>query len=105
VSTFSLSDPSFNISSIPSLAFQEAIPAELEAAIPQHQAGYVVTVDNMLKMLSIALRLKNRLPVVVMGALGLVGSAMAVHYVSGRAFKSILGMNSVEIVAVYLSSL
>ena len=65
-----------------SLAFQEAIPAELEAAIPLHQAGYVVTVDNMLKMLSIALRLKNRLPVVVMGALGLVGLAMAVHYVS-----------------------
>lgn len=59
----------FSIHHLPTVvASQAAIPAELEAAIPQQQSGYVVTVDNMLKMLSIALRLKNRLPVVVMGS-------------------------------------
>eukprot|EP00468_Gymnochlora_sp_CCMP2014_P001514 CAMPEP_0167741726 /NCGR_PEP_ID=MMETSP0110_2-20121227/1016_1 /TAXON_ID=629695 /ORGANISM="Gymnochlora sp., Strain CCMP2014" /LENGTH=5340 /DNA_ID=CAMNT_0007625809 /DNA_START=69 /DNA_END=16091 /DNA_ORIENTATION=- len=33
-------------------------------------AGYVITIDNLLKMLSIQLRLKNGLPVMVMGETG-----------------------------------
>jgi midasin (ATPase involved in ribosome maturation) len=32
--------------------------------------GYVVTIDNLLKMLSIQLRLQNNLPVVIMGETG-----------------------------------
>ena len=48
-------------------ASASAFPAELEAAIPPPHAGYVVTVDTVLKMLAVALRLKNRLPVVVAG--------------------------------------
>lgn len=34
------------------------------------EAGYVMTVDNMLKMLSIQLRLRNNLPAIIMGETG-----------------------------------
>ena len=33
-------------------------------------AGYVITIDNLLKMLSIQLRLRNGLPVMIMGETG-----------------------------------
>ena len=37
---------------------------------PRLQAGYVITVDNLLKMLSVSLRMKYSLPVLVMGETG-----------------------------------
>ena len=37
---------------------------------PPMDVGYVVTVDNMTKMISILMRLKNQLPVVIMGETG-----------------------------------
>ena len=40
------------------------------AAPPRLQHGYVITVDNLLKMLSISMRMKCGLPVIVMGETG-----------------------------------
>ena len=54
-------------------------------ARPRLQTGYVITVDNLLKMLSIALRMRCGLPVIVMGETGCGKSSLM------RATSTILG--------------
>ena len=54
-------------------------------ARPRLQSGYVITVDNLLKMLSIALRMRCGLPVIVMGETGCGKSSLM------RATSTILG--------------
>lgn len=43
---------------------------ESRGGVESLEPGYVMTVDNMLKMLSIQLRLRFNLPVVIMGETG-----------------------------------
>jgi ABC-type lipoprotein export system ATPase subunit len=42
----------------------------LQRYVPEISSGYVITVDNLLKMLSIQLRMLNQVPVVIMGETG-----------------------------------
>lgn len=41
------------------------------------EPGYVMTVDNMLKMLSIQMRLRFNLPVIIMGETGMAISSLS----------------------------
>lgn len=51
-------------------SFSQGLRPEHPGGLSALEAGYVLTVDNLLKMLSIQLRLRFDLPVIIMGETG-----------------------------------
>jgi hypothetical protein len=48
----------------------EGLSRDYRGGVDALEAGYVMTIDNVLKMLSIQLRLRFNVPVIIMGETG-----------------------------------